>query len=108
MSWSEFSGQTTSVSNINYSNGTSESQSGFSGVGAYAPFGAETVQTRRTPGFQVIPTVGSVVILNFAEIIQLTEDYYAPGSLGSFNLQIALKSSKSSTDVQNETYYRLK
>ena len=30
------------------------------------------------------------MVLNFAEVIQLTEDYYAPGSLGSFNLQTAV------------------
>ena len=28
--------------------------------------------------------------LNFAEVIQLTEEYYAPGSLGSFNLEVAV------------------
>ena len=27
-------------------------------------------------------------MLNFAEVIQLTGEYYAPGSLGSFNLQL--------------------
>jgi hypothetical protein len=27
-------------------------------------------------------------VLNFAEVIQLTEEYYAPGSLGTFNLQM--------------------
>ena len=34
-----------------------------------------------------MPTTGSILVLNFAEVIQLTEEYYAPGSLGSFNLQ---------------------
>ncbi len=29
-----------------------------------------------------------VLVLNFAEVTQLTEDYYAPGSLGPFNLQL--------------------
>ena len=29
-------------------------------------------------------------MLNFADVIQLTEEYYAPGSLGSFNLQMKL------------------
>ena len=36
-------------------------------------------------------------MLNFAEVIQLTEEYYAPGSLGSFNLQL-------SVTAQNNTY----
>ena len=35
-------------------------------------------------------------MLNFAEVIQLTEEYYAPGSLGSFNLQL-------SVEAQNNT-----
>ena len=40
------------------------------------------------PGFKSIPTTGSILVLNFADVIQLTEEYYAPGSLGSFNLQL--------------------
>ncbi len=46
---------------------------------------------KRAPGFQLTPTVGAMLVLNFAEVAQLTEDYYAPGSLGSFNLQVAIK-----------------
>jgi hypothetical protein len=38
-------------------------------------------------GSDVEPTVGSYLMLDFATIIQLTEDYYAPGSLGNFQLQ---------------------
>ncbi|MFM7990528.1 MAG: hypothetical protein ACKPKO_65535, partial [Candidatus Fonsibacter sp.] len=30
-------------------------------------------------------------MLNFAEVIQLTEEYYAPGSLGTFNLQFSVQ-----------------
>ena len=37
------------------------------------------------------------MILNFADVIQLSEEYYAPGSLGSFNLQVK-------RDVQNNTH----
>ena len=65
MSWAEFSGQTTSVSNHNYTNYNSDGGYGFTGVGAYAPIvGAETDLIRRTPGFQAIATVGSMVVLN--------------------------------------------
>ena len=35
-----------------------------------------------------IPTSGSLLILKFGKDIQLTESYYASGSLGNFNLQI--------------------
>jgi hypothetical protein len=35
-------------------------------------------------------TAGSYLVLEFGKDIQLTEDFYAPGSLGNFNLQITL------------------
>ena len=96
MSWSEFSGTTVSIGDHIGATSESEPASGFSGVGAYsfgtaydAGTGAATAVTNTT-GFQLVPTVGSVVVLNFAEVIQLTEDYYAPGSLGSFNLQVTV------------------
>ena len=38
-------------------------------------------------GVQYVPTTGTLLVLNFAEVIQLTEEYYAPSSLGTFNLQ---------------------
>lgn len=38
-----------------------------------------------------IATSGSLLILEFGKDIQLTEDYYAAGSLGNFNLQIRLQ-----------------
>jgi hypothetical protein len=37
-----------------------------------------------------IPMSGSLLILEFGKDIQLTEDYYAAGSLGNFNLQVNL------------------
>ena len=93
MSWQEFSGLTVSTSNIQYNDNIAESRFGFSGVGAYGPIGggAETENLKRTTGFQLTPTVGAMLVLNFADIIQLPEDYYAPWSLGSFNLQVAIK-----------------
>ena len=41
-------------------------------------------------------------MLNFAEVIQLTEDYYAPGSLGSFNLQVTVMA-QNNTNVAWDT-----
>ncbi len=101
MSWHEFSGLTVSTSNIQYNDNITESRSGFSGVGAYGIIGgaAETETVKRTHGFQLTPTVGTMLVLNFAEIIQLTEDYHAPGSLGSFNLQVAIKVQNHQTEV---------
>ena len=43
-----------------------------------------------------IPTSGSLLMLDFGKHIQLTEDWYAPGSLGNFNLQFSL-------DLENYT-----
>lgn len=45
-----------------------------------------------------IATSGSLLILEFGKDIQLTEDYYASGSLGNFNLQINMT-------VQNQMGY---
>lgn len=38
--------------------------------------------------FRAVPTVGSFLVLEFGKDIQLVEDFYAPGSLGNFNLQV--------------------
>lgn len=63
----------------------------FSGVVAEAlSAGAST--------FQVVPTVGSFLVLEFGKDIQLVEDFYAAGSLGNFNLQLRV-------DVENPNVY---
>ena len=40
--------------------------------------------------FKSVTTVGSYLVLEFGKDIQLVEDFYAPGSLGNFNLQVLL------------------
>jgi hypothetical protein len=50
---------------------------------------ANSTQTINVAG-QFIPTVGSVLVLDFARHIQLIEDYYAPGSLGNFQVQFSV------------------
>ena len=85
MSWDEFCGSTVSASYGAY--GYTRLRSAFTGVGARIG----------SPGFQMSPTTGTILVLAFAEVIQLTEEYYAPGSLGSFNLQMAVT-------VQNNQY----
>jgi hypothetical protein len=37
-----------------------------------------------------VPTSGSMLMLDFAKHIQLTEDWFSSGSLGNFNLQFSL------------------
>jgi hypothetical protein len=39
----------------------------------------------------IVPTIGSYLMLDFATVIQLTEDFYAPGSLGNFQLQFQVQ-----------------
>jgi len=38
-----------------------------------------------------VATTGSMLMLNFGEHIQLSEAWYAPGSIGSFNLQFSIR-----------------
>jgi hypothetical protein len=51
-----------------------------------------------TPAVDVVPLSGSYLILEFGKDIQLTEDFYASGSLGNFNLQCDVV-------VENNTTY---
>jgi hypothetical protein len=44
-------------------------------------------------------TIGSYLMLDFATVIQLTEDFYAPGSLGNFQLQFQLTVENQSPSV---------
>ena len=39
-------------------------------------------------GYKWIPTTGSILCLDFAKVIQLSEEYYCPGSSGSFSLSV--------------------
>ena len=59
----------------------------------------EVTGTLAAPGaFRAVPTVGSFLVLEFGKDIQLVEDFYAPGSLGNFNLQVKV-------GVHNQNYY---
>jgi hypothetical protein len=49
---------------------------------------------------KIAPTFGSYLVLEFGKDIQLTEDFYAAGSLGNFNIQIYV-------DVLNNQPYAL-
>jgi hypothetical protein len=60
--------------------------------GSWQEFNGLATVADPTTGFgRKIPTSGSLLILEFGKDIQLTEDYYASGSLGNFNLQINLQ-----------------
>ena len=70
---------------------------GGRGNGESAPLKPLTgLGSRMTPagsgilGVKLLSTTGSILVLNFAEVVQLTDEYCAPGSLGTFNLQATL------------------
>ena len=58
--------------------------------------GSVTKASSITGQGSVMPTSGSLMILEFGKDIQLVEDFYASGSLGNFNLQINLTVSNQS------------
>ncbi|MFM7984428.1 MAG: major capsid protein V20 domain-containing protein, partial [Candidatus Fonsibacter sp.] len=37
-----------------------------------------------------MPTTGTILVLNCGKVTKLTEEHYAPGSLGTFNLQLTV------------------
>jgi hypothetical protein len=52
--------------------------------------GSANLRDAAIPGGSRLPMSGSYCILEFGKDIQITEDFYAPGSLGNFNLQVQL------------------
>jgi hypothetical protein len=91
LTWDQFSGSVVSVGGYSGEPGgePSSMRNPYSGVGA-------SILINPNPGIQLIPTTGTILVLNFAEVIQLTEDFYAPGSLGSFNLQLRVSAQNNS------------
>ncbi|MFM7985625.1 MAG: major capsid protein V20 domain-containing protein, partial [Candidatus Fonsibacter sp.] len=85
MSWDEFCGSVLSCCGIQGRPQPPHPYGPYVGLGANlnGPY-----LTESNAGVQYVPTTGSILVLNFAEVIQLTEEIYAPGSLGSFNLQL--------------------
>lgn len=62
--------------------GSKQSYAEFAGLVNWNTGGGETNA--------FVQTVGSYLMLDFGKHIQLTEDYYAPGSLGNFQIQFDL------------------
>jgi hypothetical protein len=58
--------------------------------------GSANLRDAALPGGGRLPMSGSYLVLEFGKDIQLVEDFYAPGSLGNFNLQVQLS-------VRNQT-----
>ena len=62
-------------------NGVNQTWAEFRGFAQGSPYQDEA------QGLYQLQTCGSVLCLEFGKDIQLSEDYYAPGSLGNFQLQ---------------------
>lgn len=54
-----------------------------------------------------VKTSGSMLMLNMAEAVQITEDWYAPSSIGNFNLQIELRVDNNTGIVDPNQKYEL-
>ena len=91
----QFSGTTVSLAGRN--GGSSEPRGSYGGIGSTYITAPSAGAPVTSPGFKLVSTTGSILALNFAEVIQLTDEYYSPGSLGTFNLQVSL-------DVVNNTH----
>ena len=109
LSWDEFQGLTTSVAGagLPVGSGLSEARHWYSGVGARSAVDGAGNVTDGYTGFKLVPTTGSILVLNFADVIQLTEEYYAPGSLGSFNLQLKVSATNNTMTNLKGTEYEL-
>lgn len=57
--------------------------------------------------FITLPTCGSLLVLEFGHDIQLVEDFFAPGSLGNFNIQVQLTVSNQTEKAAVPADYRM-
>jgi hypothetical protein len=56
-------------------------------TGATTPFGASFINGQALPQATQVQTTGSYLMLDMGKHLELVEPFYAPGSLGSFQLQ---------------------
>ena len=76
--------------------GSNQTWAEFRGYAYKASGVAETTAGAGAGSF--VATTGSILVLDMAKDIQLVQDFYAPGSIGNFNLQFEL-SCKNYSDV---------
>jgi hypothetical protein len=53
--------------------------------------GSTTIPSTDATGVSTIQTCGPILCLEYGKDIELRDDYYAPGSLGNFNLQFTME-----------------
>jgi hypothetical protein len=73
LTWEEFQGVTTSVAGTGAA-GLSEARHWYNGVGARSVVDGGGNPIDGNPGFKLVPTTGSILVLNFADVLQLTEE----------------------------------
>ena len=96
INWNNTSGLLSSATQqdlwrMSVENGVNQSWLEFSGKANGVPTGVAGV------GVSSLPTCGSVLCLEFAKDIELRDDYYAPGSLGNFQLQFQVSVTNNSS-----------
>ena len=70
---------------------------------AYSGAGA----TRDSLGFKQVPTTGSILGLDMGRVIQLLQEFDAPGNIGQFSLQIVANCSNPHKQDWNTSEYEL-
>jgi len=76
--------------------GSKQSWSEFSG---YQQVGCAAGGSAAAGAGVTIPTCGSVLMLNFADVINIAQDYYAPGSLSTAQFQITVNYTNNTTET---------
>jgi len=76
--------------------GSKQSWAEFSG---YQQVGCGAGGSGAAGAGQTIPTCGSVLMLNFGDVINIAQDYYAPGSLSTAQFQITVNFVNNTTDL---------
>ena len=82
MFWDDLCGCVLSCSLHRDGTSSTGTRSGFTGLRSMLT-GTNTM----TPGIQYVATTGTLLLLHCGGVIQPTEEYCAPGSLGTFDLE---------------------
>jgi hypothetical protein len=88
LTWGEFTGAILSCYGGNP--GVVTDSSGYNAwpYTQYSGVGAGTFTSQGATGLRLVPTTGTILSLAFGSTIALPEEYYAPGSIGQFSLQV--------------------
>ena len=108
INWNNTSGLLSSATpqdlwRMSVENGLNQSWSEFRGLAQASPYAVNN-----SDGLYQVKTCGSVLCLEFGKDIQLSEDYYAPGSLGNYQLQFNITvNNQTGADLKANDYQLL-